>query len=321
MDRLVEIEACGGAGVVALPDGVRLEVGNVDKVFWPAAGITKGELMRYYVWASPYILPALADRPLVMRRFPNGVDGRAFYQQRAPEAAPPGVRIERLADDSEVPSRLIGGSLASLLHMTQMAVISQDPWLSRVPSLDFPDHVALDLDPMPGVPFATVLDVARWVHDELERLGTPAMPKTSGAEGLHVYIPLPPGTDFEAGRLFCEIIATIVADKHPRVATVERAVNARGRTVYLDYLQNIRGKTLASAYSARATPLAGASTPLTWDEVHAGVDRRDFTLRTLPERVRSAGDLWTRLRRSPGADLRAVLNIRAAPSRPRRPRR
>ena len=105
-------------------------------LFWPKLKMTKGELMRYYVWVSPFILPALADRPLVMRRFPNGVDGRAFYQQRAPEAAPSGVRIERLAGDTAVPSRLIGGSLASLLHMTQMAVISQDPWLSRVPSLE-----------------------------------------------------------------------------------------------------------------------------------------------------------------------------------------
>ena len=174
---------------------------------------------------------------------------------------------------------------------------------------------------MPGVPFATVLDVARWVHDELERLGTPSMPKMSGAEGLHVYIPLPPETEFETGRLFCEIIATIVADKHPRLATVERAVNGRGRTVYLDYLQNIRGKTLATAYSTRATKLAGVSAPLTWAEVHAGVDRGDFTLRTLPDRVRMAGDLWARMRRSPGADLRAVLNIGTAPSPPRSSRR
>jgi bifunctional non-homologous end joining protein LigD len=320
LERLLELESGGGAGTLTLPDGVRLEVGNLDKVFWPAAGITKGELMRYYVWASPFILPALADRPLVMRRFPNGVDGRAFYQQRAPDVVPPGVRVARLPGDDDVPSRLIGGSLASLLHTTQMAVVSQDPWLSRVSALDFADHVVLDLDPMPGVPFASVLDIARWVHDELERLGTPSMPKTSGAEGLHIYIPLPPRTGFEAGRLFCEIIATIVADKHPRVATVERAVRGRGRTVYIDYLQNIRGKTLAAAYSARATPVAGASAPLTWQEVHAGVDRRDFTMRTLPARVRAVGDLWARLRRSPGADLAAMLTAPDAPAR-RRPAR
>jgi bifunctional non-homologous end joining protein LigD len=310
MEQLVEIEGRGGDGTITLPDGIRLEVGSLAKVFWPAAGITKGELMRYYVWASPYILPVLADRPLVMRRFPNGVEGKSFYQQRAPDSVPAGVRVARLPGDAGVPSRLIGGSLASLLHSTQLAAVSQDPWLSRVPNLDFADHVVLDLDPMPGVPFTAVLDVARWVHDELERLGTPSMAKTSGAEGLHIYIPLPARTAFETGRLFCEIIATIVADGHPRVATVERAVKARGRTVYIDYLQNLRGKTVAAAYSARATPPAGVSAPLTWQEVHAGVDRRDFTIRTLPARMRAVGDLWARLRRSPGADLGAVLKAR-----------
>jgi bifunctional non-homologous end joining protein LigD len=305
--RLAEIEAEGGDGVVHLPDGERLAVSHLGKVFWPDAGITKGELMRYYAWASPLILPAVADRPLIMRRFPNGVRGRAFYQQRAPDDVPAGVRTATLPSDTEVPRRLVGGSLTTLLYMAQMAVISQDPWFSRVQSPDDADHVALDLDPMPAVPFATVLDVARFLRDELDALGTPAVPKTSGAEGLHIYIPLPRGTSYETGRLFCEIVATIVADRHPRAATVERAVNARGRRVYIDYLQNIRGKSLASAYSARATEFAGVSAPLTWRDVDAGVDRRDFTVRTLPERIRAVGDLWAGLRQARGADLEAAL--------------
>src|SRR5204863_886384 len=227
-------------------------------------GITKGAMLRYYAWAAPLLLPAVADRPLVMRRFPDGVRGRAFSQQRAPADAPPGVRVETLPVDTEVPSRLIGGSLITLLYMAQIAAISQDPWFSRVGSLDDANHVVLDLDPMPGVPFATVVDVARWIHDELERIGTPAVPKTSGATGMHVYIPLPRGTSYETGRLFCEIIATLVAERQPRVATVERAVDARGRRVYVDYMQNFRGKTLATAYSARGSDYAGVSTPLTW---------------------------------------------------------
>lgn len=315
-ERLAEIEAGGGEGVLALPDGARLSVGHLDKVYWPAAGITKGELMRYYVAVADMLLPAVADRPLIMRRFPDGVRAKAFYQQRAPDGAPEGVRVESLPVDREVPSRLIGGSLATLLYMTQIGVISQDPWFSRVGALDDADHVAFDLDPMPGVTFATVLDVARRIHDELERLGTPAVAKTSGSEGLHIYVPLPPGTSYEAGRLFCEIIATLVAERHPRIATVERSVHARGRTVYIDYLQNIRGKTLATAYSARASQWAGVSTPLTWREVHAGVDRRDFTLRTVLPRLAAVGDLWAALRESPGADLAAVLRV-AGPQRPR----
>jgi bifunctional non-homologous end joining protein LigD len=315
IERLAEIEERGGEGAVELPGDITLPVGHLDKVFWPSSGITKGALMRYYTWAAPYILPAVTDRALIMRRFPEGIRGKAFYQQRAPDAVPPGVRVQTLPVDREVPSRLIGGSMATLLFMTQIAAISQDPWFSRVGSLDDADHVVLDLDPMPGVPFATVVDVARWVHDELERVSTPAVPKTSGAQGLHIYIPLPPHTSYQAGRLFCELVATLVADRHPRVATVERTVDARGRRVYIDYLQNMRGKTLATAYSARASDDACVSAPVTWAEVHAGIDRRDFTLRTMPDRVRAVGDLWKALRESRAADLGAILRAPAAGGR------
>jgi bifunctional non-homologous end joining protein LigD len=256
-----------------------------------------------------------------MRRFPDGVRGKAFYQQRAPADAPAGVRVQTLPVDTEVPSRLIGGALITLLFMAQIAAISQDPWFSRVGSLDDADHVVLDLDPMPGVPFAAVVDVARWIHDELERIGTPSVPKTSGATGMHVYVPLPSGTSYDTGRIFCEIVATLVADRHPRVATVERAVDARGRRVYVDYMQNFRGKTLATAYSARGSEFAGVSTPLTWREVHAGVDARDFTLTTVPGRVRRVGDLWAALRESPGADLSAILDASGRRRRPVRARK
>jgi bifunctional non-homologous end joining protein LigD len=295
------------SGVLQLPNGDRLEVGNLDKVFWPGLKITKGELMRYYVQVSPVLLPVVQDRPLVMRRFPNGIKGKAFYQQRAPAKVPPGVRIESLPDDTEVPSRLIGGSLTTLLYMTQLAVISQDPWFSRVQALDMADYVALDLDPMPGVTWSHVCDVARWAHEELDRFGVPGFPKTSGASGLHIYIPLRPGTPYEPGRIFCQMIATIVAHKHPSVATVARSVHARGRTIYVDYLQNIRGKTLATAYSARASDFAGVSMPLTWKEVDDGVRPQDFTIRTALPRLQALGDLWAACRTSSGIDLQAVL--------------
>ena len=201
----------------------------------------------------------------------------------------------------------MGGSLKTLLYMTQLAAISQDPWFSRVQTPGIADHVAIDLDPMPDAPFSRVLDVARWVRDELATLGAAAYPKTSGADGLHIFIPLPAGTPYEAGLIYCQIVATMVAAKHPKVATVERAVRARGADmVYVDYLQNIEGKTLACAYSARASAYAGASTPLTWDEIDSGVDRTDFTIRTLPARLAEAGDLWSGLRQSKGVKLRAV---------------
>ncbi|OGU26781.1 MAG: hypothetical protein A3K13_00215 [Gemmatimonadetes bacterium RIFCSPLOWO2_12_FULL_68_9] len=289
-----------------MPGGVRLPVTNLRKVFWPEGNITKGALLRYYVAVAPYLLPGVADRPLVMKRFPNGIAGKAFYQQRAPDTVPEGVRVARVEGDTDVPARLVGGSLATLLHMAQLAAISQDPWFSRVQSPREADHAAIDLDPGDGVPFSRVLDTARWVRDELEGIGVRGFPKTSGADGLHIYIPLEPGTPYEAGRLFCQIVATIVARKHPRVATVERSVRHRGRTVYVDYLQNIEGKTLACAYSARASDYAGASTPLAWEEIDRGLDRRDFTIRTLPARIEKIGDLWAGLRQARGANLLAV---------------
>jgi bifunctional non-homologous end joining protein LigD len=250
-----------------------------------------------------------------MKRFPNGVDDRlAFYQQRKQKEQPPaGVRIETLPDEldpieEQGAERFIGGSLITLLYMTQLAAISQDPWFSRVQSPLDADYVALDLDPGDGTPFARVLDVARWIRDELATLKVPGVPKTSGSSGLHIYIPLPPETSYQSGQLFCQIIATVVAARHRKVATVERKVKSRAHgTVYVDFLQNILGKTLATAYSARASDFAGVSTPLIWDEVEAGVDPRDFTIVTAPSRFREVGDLWARLRTSKPARLETVF--------------
>ena len=314
VDQLRALEDARKDGTIALPDGLRLGVTNLHKVFWPDLGLTKGDLLRYYATVAPLIVPAVEDRPLVMKRFPNGIKGPAFYQQRSRMEKPPAaVRIETLADDIDPISepdarRFVGGSLITLLYMTQLAAISQDPWFSRVQSPLDADYVAIDLDPDDDAPFARVLDVARWVRDELESLKVKAVPKTSGSSGLHVYIPLPPGTSYESGMLFCQIVATVVASRHPKVATVERTVRARARgTVYVDYLQNILGKTLATAYSARASDFAGVSTPLTWKEVDAGVDPRDFTIVTAPARFADVGDLWARLRTAKPANLEGVF--------------
>jgi bifunctional non-homologous end joining protein LigD len=303
LDQLRALEDARRDGVLNLPGGATLNVTNPHKVFWPKLKLTKGDLLRYYVEAAPFILPAVADRPLVMKRFPNGIAAPPFYQHRAPDP-PPGVRVENVteADGSKRP-QIVGGDLKTLLYMTQLAAISQDPWFSRVATPAMADYVALDLDPMPDVTFAQVLDVAKWIHDELLVLGALGVPKTSGADGAHIYIPLPSGTPYETGLLFCQIVATVVAQKHPKHATTERSVKARGRRVYVDYLQNIPGKTLATAYSARASEYAGVSTPLTWDEVDAGVKREAFTIKTVPARLREVGDLWAALRNAKGVDL------------------
>jgi bifunctional non-homologous end joining protein LigD len=307
LDQIDAIQEGPGSGVLQLPGGDRLEVTNLGKVFWPALTLTKGDLFRHYVRVAPFILPVVADRPLVMKRYPNGIAAKPFYQHRAPDKLPPGVRMEVVATETERRPHLIGGSLVTLLYSVQLASISQDPWFSRVGSLDSIDHVALDLDPPDDLPFARVLDVARWVGEELEALKAPGFPKTSGSGGLHIYVPMPAGTPYEAGLLFAQIVATLVAKKHPKAATVERSIAARGRRIYVDYLQNIKGKTLASAYSARANEFAGVSTPLTWQEIEEGVRPQDFTIGNVEARMKAVGDLWAPLRKSKGADLRAVM--------------
>ena len=294
-------------GKLGLPNGDTVAVTNLDKVFWPEGRRTKGDLLRYYTRVAPLILPVIDRRPLVMKRLPNGVDGQAFYQHRAPDAVPAGVHLETLPDD-DVPARLIGGSLTTLLYMAQLASISMDPFFSTVDALHTPDMVAIDLDPQPGATFAQILDVARWVHEVLARVGVTSFPKTSGAEGLHIFVPLAPGTPYQAGLLFCQIVATMVSSAHPKVATVERTVSKRKPgTIYVDYLQNIEGKTLACAYSARASHFAGVSTPLTWDEVHGDVHPGQFTIATVIGRIREVGDLWAGTRQGESADLRGAL--------------
>ena len=307
VDQLNALEKARKNGRLKLPDGDWLEVTNLHKIFWPKIKRTKGDLLRFYAQISPFILPVIDNRPLVMKRLPNGVDGPSFYQHRAPEPVPPGVRIETLPND-DVPARLIGGSLKTLLYMAQLASISMDPWFSTMDDLDSADQVAIDLDPQPGATFSQILDCAEWVEEELDRVKIVGFPKTSGSEGLHVYIPLPAGTPYEAGMLFCQIIATMVSAKHPKVATVERMVRRRkDGTVYVDYLQNIQGKTLACAYSARGSAFAGVSTPLTWKEVRQRPEPQDFTIDTIFPRLKKTGDLWEKLRKHEGADLLSAL--------------
>ena len=304
IDQLRGLEDARRDAVLELPDGGRIKVSNLHKVFWPKQKLTKGDLFRYYVEVAPYLLPAVADRPLVMKRYPNGIAAQPFYQHRAQDV-PPGVRVETV-QVAEQRQQIVGGSLTTLMYMTQLAAISQDPWFSRVQSVESADYAALDLDPSEGVKFDRVLEVARAIRDELGALGAVGFPKTSGADGLHIYIPLPAGTPYDAGLLFCQIVGTVVSQKHPRIATVERTVRARGPRVYVDYLQNILGKTLATAYSARASEYAGVSTPLTWQEIDDGVRRQDFTIQTAPGRFKKVGDLWEALRKAKGVDLSRV---------------
>jgi bifunctional non-homologous end joining protein LigD len=298
------IEHDGGDGVLELATGP-LEVSNLGKVFFPATRHTKGDVMRFYARVAPVLLPTITDRPLVMKRFPNGVGGKAFYQQRAPADPPASVRVEPVSDEGlTTQNRLIGGDLATLLYLVQLGAISVDPWHSRVQSVKYADYSIVDLDPGPRAPFARVIEVAHLVKQVLDEFGLHAVPKTSGASGLHVVLPLPAGVPNDGARMIAELVATRVAERSPRIATVERWVNARPRgAVYVDYLQNIRGKTVAGVYSVRARAQPTVSTPLEWDEVDEGLTPAAFTIDTVPERLRARGDLWGRgMRRTNSLD-------------------
>ena len=302
--QLEALESAGEDGVLALPgNGDELEVSNLGKVFFPDTRHTKGDVMRFYARVAPVLLPAIADRPLVMKRFPNGVRGKAFYQQRAPANPPSFVRVEPVSDEGlTTQPRLIGGDLATLLYVVQLGAISVDPWHSRVQSVRFADYSIIDLDPGPRAPFTRVVEVAHEVKTVLDQLGLHAIPKTSGASGLHVVLPLPAGVPNAGARMIAELVATKVVARIPRIATTERSVNARPKgAVYVDFLQNIRGKTVAGVYSVRARPQPTVSTPLLWSELTDDLSPLAFTIDSVLPRLRERGDLWAKGMRRPNS--------------------
>ncbi len=308
LQQLTAIEEKGGDGSLDFGSGKKLKVSNLDKVFFPKEKYTKGDVMRYYARIADFILPAITDRPLVLKRFPNGINGESFYQQKASETTPPGVRVEIIeTDGGEKQPRYIGGDLLTLLYTIQLGAISVDPWHSRVQSLKYADYTIIDLDPGPRANFARVVQVARWAREVIDGFGLHAAIKTSGSTGLHIYLPLPPKTLNEAATLVAQLIATKVADAHPKESTIERFVKARGAaTVYVDYLQNIQGKTVAGPYCVRAKPGATVSTPLKWSELSEDLDPRDFHLANAAERFEKIGDIWNEAMREKNS-LRALV--------------
>jgi bifunctional non-homologous end joining protein LigD len=308
LEQLSSIEKAGGSGTLDFGKGKSLKVSNLDKIFFPKEKYTKGDVMRFYTRIADFILPTIQDRPLVLKRFPNGIDGEAFYQHKAAESTPPGVRVEVItASDADKETRIIGGDLLTLLYTIQLGAISVDPWHSRVQSLKYSDYTIIDLDPGARANFARVVQIARWVKEVIDGFGLHAAIKTSGSRGLHIYLPLPPRTPNEAATLVAQMIATKVADAYPNEATVERSVKARGTSaVYVDYLQNIQGKTVAGPYCVRAKPGATVSTPLKWSELTDELDPHEFHLGNAAERFEKLGDIWDEAMRKKNS-LRALV--------------
>jgi bifunctional non-homologous end joining protein LigD len=308
VEQLQEIEKRRGDGTLDLGGGKALKVSNLDKVFFPKAKYTKGDVMRYYARIADFILPTIKDRPLVLKRFPNGIDAESFYQQKASDTTPPEVRVEEIiTDNGDKQPRYIGGDLLTLLYTIQLGAISVDPWHSHVPTLEFADYTIIDLDPGPRADFQRVVQVAKWAKEVLDDFGLHAAIKTSGSEGLHIYLPLPPRTPNEAATLVAQVIATKVASAHPKEATIERMVKARGAAmVYVDYLQNIQGKTVAGPYCVRAKPGATVSTPLRWNELTDDLDPRDFNVGNAADRFEKTGDIWSEAMKKKNS-LRALV--------------
>ncbi|MGH7633752.1 MAG: non-homologous end-joining DNA ligase [Gemmatimonadaceae bacterium] len=315
LDALEALEQRGGEGLIALPGGASLRLTHLDKPYFPDEQITKGALLRYYARVAPVLLPLMQDRPLVLHRFPNGISDQGFYQQKAPEDVPDVVRTAKVAiEGGSREARVIGGDLPTLLWCVQNGVLSVDPWHSRIHTLDSANYAVLDLDPGPRAPFSRVVSVARCIHDVLGELALHGAVKTSGASGVHIYLPLPKSTSFESAELLVTMIAARVVERMPREATLERAVKARGAsTVYVDCLQNVRGKTVAAAYAVRARPGAPVSTPLDWAELDDRIRPRDFTRDVVLERIAQQGDLWAKAMGRP--------NRLSALARPRRARK
>ncbi|MEO7966733.1 MAG: hypothetical protein ABIT38_22775, partial [Gemmatimonadaceae bacterium] len=269
----------------------------LGKVYFPEVGRTKGDVMRYYVRAAPFLLPLMADRPLILKRYPDGVDGKSFYQHDAPDDAPNGVRVESVpAADGQCVPRFIGGALGTLLHCVQLGSIAVNPWNARVGSLDEPDYLILDLDPGDDAPFAKVVEVALAVRGALETRGVTGAVKTSGASGLHIYVPLRAGTPSEVALGWAKDVAEEVAAASPKLATTARGVRSRSSSaVYVDYLQNVTGKSVASAFSVRARPNASISMPLAWHELESGgsdIDPTQFTLDASASELNARGRVW-----------------------------
>ncbi len=264
---------------------------NLDKVFWPEEGYTKGDLIEFYRQISPWLLRYLRGRLLVLTRFPDGIKGKSFFQKDAPGFAPGWVRTERIW--SEHAQReidyFIADGVESLLYIINLGTIPLHIWASRITDLPHPDWCILDLDPK-GAPFVQVVRVARELRALSDEIGVPSFVKTSGSTGLHVLLPLGGQCTFEQTKTLGELVARVAAGRLPEIATTVRNPGGRGGRVYIDFLQNGQGKLLAAPFSARAVPGALVSTPLDWPEVEDGLDIGRFTITSVPERMRSRKD-------------------------------
>jgi bifunctional non-homologous end joining protein LigD len=276
-------------------NGKTLRLTNLDKTFWPDEKITKGALIDYYQQIAPVILPHLIDRPQSLNRFPNGITGPHFFQKDVKDAPD---WMQTILTNSETQQKAINYILcqdeASLIYIINLGAIELNVWNSKVTRMDEPDYVVIDIDPL-NCPLSNVIKTALTVHSVCKEVRLPHYVKTSGATGFHIYIPLKPGYSHSQARQFSEIICRITHNLLPDITSIERVPSRRNGKVYLDFLQNALGKTMAAPYCVRPRPHATVSTPLQWEEIKNGITPEQFTIYTILPRIEHYGDLWEQL--------------------------
>ena len=273
-------------------DGERVSLTSLDRVYWPEEKITKFDLLSYYLSVSPLIMPYLKDRPAILQRYPRGIKAPMFFQQDL-ESAPAFVKTAHLVNqEGRELDYAVFTTVGSLLHFVNLGTIEQHPWHSTVKHLDKPDYLMLDLDPK-AAPWKNVLAVALVCKEVFDELGLPSFPKTSGSSGIHIYLSLKPKYDYRKIAAVAEALASEVAQRAPKIATTQRSLAKREKQqVYVDAMQNARGKTIASVFSARVKPGATVSMPLTWKQIEKGVKISDFTIKNVPKLVEKDRDAW-----------------------------
>ena len=271
-------------------------VSNPGKFYWPDEKITKGDLVNYYESIAPFILPYLKNRPMSLKRNPNGILDEGFYHKDAGDIAPAWMKTANVHSESsnKIIHYLLCNDVKSLLFIANLGCIEMNPWNSTIQKPGNPDYLVMDIDPSEKNTFDQVIDVAIVIKEILDAAGIKGYCKTSGASGLHIYISCNKKYDYEKVRDFAKIIAILTHQQLPETTTIERSLAKRKKDqIYIDYLQNSRGQTLASAYSARPKPGATVSTPLEWKEVKQGLHPSAFTIKNIKKRVEKKGDLFT----------------------------
>jgi bifunctional non-homologous end joining protein LigD len=275
-------------------DGGPVQLTNLQKVFFPGLGLTKCDLLQYYLDVSPWLLPHLKNRAMVMKRYPHGISGEFFFMKRAPSPRPPSIAVCPIEHDSgNVIDFPVIQHLSSLLWVVNLGCIDLNPWYARCDDVDRPDYLHFDLDPVPGASFARVLETAVIVRDALASINIKSYAKTTGSRGIHVYVGIQRGPTQKQVWAFAKALAKELEVRHPKIITAEYRVAKRPRgRVLVDYNQNAWNRTLASVYSVRPKPKATVSAPVTWQEIERGLRIEDFTVANVPERLNKIGDLW-----------------------------